>query len=334
MTDILEQSWSWDVYVVLALIGWIAGIFVGAVAVGGILIVPLALLSGHDAKIAVASNKLAYLAAGTCGTYLHFKGTDMSIVRSLPTLLWSVPGSVAGVFLVELVDANTIKLVLGALILISSAITIFRDYQHKKQSNKSEIQLEVVPGAPDGQPDRPINATMLIAAQSSCRDSQPSQPARQEEPPEEGGGGSLRRTQHTEGGPPPSLCAEVLHSCSLIQAVNGLFTGVLSTLTGSSGPVVLLPLLLLANWKTREAVACAQAVQIPLAVAGTISFYSLTPELMNEAYGTVVGLSMSVGIFMGHKYSRAWNSDNLKRTVITLLILCGLYILIDTAIDL
>jgi hypothetical protein len=99
MTDILEQSWSWDVYVLLALIGWIAGIFVGAgylmvtflhflyfvillVAVGGILIgksdwigccrlhsfpdaVPLALLSGHDAKIAVASNKLAYLAAGT-----------------------------------------------------------------------------------------------------------------------------------------------------------------------------------------------------------------------------------------------------------------------------
>ena len=52
----------------------------------------------------------------------------------------------------------------------------------------------------------------------------------------------------------------------LIRAAAGVFSGFGSALTGTSGPVVSMPLFLLLKWPVHEGLGCAQAIQVPLAL--------------------------------------------------------------------
>lgn len=56
--------------------------------------------------------------------------------------------------------------------------------------------------------------------------------------------------------------------------VIGIVTGFLSALTGSSGPLVLLPILLIVNANMIEAVGLAQMIQIPIGLFATIGNFA------------------------------------------------------------
>ena len=59
------------------------------------------------------------------------------------------------------------------------------------------------------------------------------------------------------------------------MVVLGMVTGIGSAITGTGGPVILLPLLLIAGTEPRSAVGLAQSVQVPIglfATAGNVVF--------------------------------------------------------------
>lgn len=60
-----------------------------------------------------------------------------------------------------------------------------------------------------------------------------------------------------------------------LRVVVGVFDGFGSALTGTSGPVILLPVLIGLRWDILDALGSAQSVQAPIALAATVAYVTL-----------------------------------------------------------
>ena len=83
-----------------------------------------------------------------------------------------------------------------------------------------------------------------------------------------------------------------------MSAPLGLVVGAGSALTGTSGPVILLPILLSLGWPTLEALGSAQAVQAPLAAAATLAFL-LQGGVLNWPLGCALAAGLVPGVLGG-----------------------------------
>jgi hypothetical protein len=68
----------------------------------------------------------------------------------------------------------------------------------------------------------------------------------------------------------------------VLRAAIGLFDGFGSALTGTSGPVILLPILIALRWEILDALGSAQAVQTPIAGAATIAYVTLRSVVVHS----------------------------------------------------
>jgi len=93
----------------------------------------------------------------------------------------------------------------------------------------------------------------------------------------------------------------------------GFVVGFGSTLSGTGGPVLLIPILLLAGTAVGVAVAASQPIQIPIAVFGTASFL-LYGEL-DWKLAIVLGLVQAVGSVVGSRFSAALPTNALRTLV-------------------
>ncbi|HVT29046.1 MAG TPA: sulfite exporter TauE/SafE family protein, partial [Lacipirellulaceae bacterium] len=103
----------------------------------------------------------------------------------------------------------------------------------------------------------------------------------------------------------------------------GMGTGFLSALTGSSGPMVLLPILLWMSLGAVEAVGLAQVVQIPVglfATAGNLAF-----GRVDLALAVLVGGPMVVGSILGAIMAHRVSAGTLKIGASLVLISAGAY---------
>lgn len=101
-------------------------------------------------------------------------------------------------------------------------------------------------------------------------------------------------------------------------AAVGAFTGFLSALTGTGGPVVLVPVLLWLEAPVLIAIGLSQAIQLPIAVLATVS---------NAANGTLdlllaltLGVGLSVGAWFGARLAHSLNQEVLRRIVAVVLV--------------
>lgn len=93
----------------------------------------------------------------------------------------------------------------------------------------------------------------------------------------------------------------------------GFFTGFGSALTGTGGPVLLVPLLMFMNVQTLAAVAASQVVQVPIAAAAAIGF-----DLFGEtdlALGTMLGVVQSFGVVLGARIAHSIKPEQLRSIV-------------------
>jgi len=77
----------------------------------------------------------------------------------------------------------------------------------------------------------------------------------------------------------------------------GFVTGVASTLSGTGGPLVVIPLLLMVGFLPHPAVGLAQAIQIPIAIvaSGTYAYSGL----LDYNLGIIIGMGSVAGVFAG-----------------------------------
>jgi uncharacterized membrane protein YfcA len=110
-----------------------------------------------------------------------------------------------------------------------------------------------------------------------------------------------------------------------VLLVVGAVTGFLSSLTGTGGPLVLLPILISMRLAVLASVGLSQIFQLPVAIAATAG--NLVYGKLDLALGTILAISLSGGSWYGAKLAHAVPRAMLRVIVSAALVLIGIFIL-------
>lgn len=106
---------------------------------------------------------------------------------------------------------------------------------------------------------------------------------------------------------------------------SGLVAGGLSALTGTSGPLVLMPLLLRLRIPVLTTLGLAQAIQLPIAAMATIGHW--LAGTAEPGLGIVLGIGLGTGTWCGARIAHRLAQRSLHRIVAALLLTVGLVLL-------
>lgn len=247
-----------DLWLPLAVAGSLVGLCIGAVGVGGVLLVPLLTLAlGVDIRVAIASCLFAYIFTGLAGAWLYARRGSIAWRPAAWLCLGATPGAFAGASAVQAAPAWLLKSLI---------------------------------------------ALLMIAA----------------------GLGALRRTPVRRGSDSPSVRLSALASAAL-----GAVVGFGSALTGTGGPVVLVPLLLALGMPALTAVGLGQAIQVPVSLFATAR--NLPAGDLDHALGAVLAATLTAGAVVGARIAHALPAERLARSVATALVLFGAVLLLQIA---
>lgn len=110
----------------------------------------------------------------------------------------------------------------------------------------------------------------------------------------------------------------------------GAAVGFGSALTGTGGPVLLVPLLLVLGTRPVRAVAVSQVAQLPVVVAGTAGY--LDAGLVDVRLGTTLGLLAGAGALLGATLATRVPASRLRTVVAAACIAAGLLLLLRLAV--
>ena len=106
----------------------------------------------------------------------------------------------------------------------------------------------------------------------------------------------------------------------------GVVTGFVSAITGTGGPLVVVPVLLWLQMPILTAIGLSQAVQFPIATLATVgNFVYGAPDLL---LGAILAVALAGGAGIGANLAHAIPRDLLRRIVAAVLIGVGLVILV------
>lgn len=230
---------SIELFLLLMAIGLATGTLIGAVGVGGVLLVPaLVLLGGLDVHEATPVATLSFLFTGIAGTLAYARRRRIHWPTTRWLLAFAIPGAVAG--------AST------NVALSSTSVTVV------------------------------IAVTLTAAAVRALRGTSDTDP-----------NGS------TFG--PAAL------------AVIGAVIGFGSTLSGTGGPVLLIPVMLLGGAGVKLAVSSSQPIQVPIAIFGAASF--LAYGSLDWQLALSLGIAQGLGTVVGARISDRLPVEMLLRLV-------------------
>jgi uncharacterized membrane protein YfcA len=102
----------------------------------------------------------------------------------------------------------------------------------------------------------------------------------------------------------------------------GVFVGFGSALTGTGGPVLLLPILLLFGFVPLAAIGISQAIQVPIAVFATAGY--IIYGQIDFTLGITLGIVQAVGVVIGGIVAHTLPREKLRMIVAVTLIGVGL----------
>lgn len=237
----------------LAGLGLLSGFLIGAVGIGGVILVPALVYFGNlPVQSAIAGAMMGYLLTGLVGTVLYAKAK--SIRWDMVGWLWAgaMPAAFAGALAANAASAILLEALIALLTVGSGLHALF-------------------------------------------------------------GGGSAENLA------PKSISNPAL-------GVIGAGTGFVSALSGTGGPLVLVPVLMWLDLPALTAVGLSQVIQLPialLATAGNLAYAGLDPTL-----GGFLGVGLAAGTWAGAKVAHAVPRAALRRMVSVVLVLIGIMIFI------
>jgi hypothetical protein len=106
----------------------------------------------------------------------------------------------------------------------------------------------------------------------------------------------------------------------------GFAVGFGSALTGTGGPVLLLPIFLAFSVPTLIAIGVSQAIQLPIAFFSTVGF-ALYGEI-DFKLGALLGIILAVGVVVGAEIAHRVSAERLRQIVAIALIAAGLLMIV------
>lgn len=129
-----------------------------------------------------------------------------------------------------------------------------------------------------------------------------------------GARGLRRRAAHAPGDALPTAAAATL----------GGLVGLGSALTGTGGPVLMIPLLMLLRQPLDRSIAAAQAIQLPLALSASLPHWQA--GRLDVRLAVALGLLLLAGSLAGQWAARRIATHTLQRGVCLLLLATGLWL--------
>lgn len=114
-----------------------------------------------------------------------------------------------------------------------------------------------------------------------------------------------------------------------VLLVIGAIVGFLSSITGSGGPLVLVPILISMSLPVLTAVGLSQAIQLPIAIAATIG--NVVYGELDFVLSSVLAAALTVGSWYGAKLAHAVPRTTLQKLVSFVLVVVGAFILGNVA---
>ncbi len=106
----------------------------------------------------------------------------------------------------------------------------------------------------------------------------------------------------------------------------GMVTGFGSALTGTGGPVLLLPILFLLNMPAQAAIGVSQAIQLPIAAFASVGFYLY--GTIDFVLGALLGMIQAIGVIVGAQVAHKVSASQLRRIVAIALVAVGLFMIV------
>jgi hypothetical protein len=131
------------------------------------------------------------------------------------------------------------------------------------------------------------------------------------------------RRAFARSGKDPQFRPEVRRRPRLIVGL-GLAVGFASALTGTGGPVVLVPILTALGLGPLSAVGAGQASQVPIAAFASLSYAML--DQVDYGAGLLLGVSQAAGILLGSSIAHRAPQAMLSRVVSAAVLAAGLLI--------
>lgn len=230
---------------IVLILGLLAGGFIGAVGIGGVIIAPLlVLLAGYDIHQAVAIASWSFMFTGVAGTLSYARRGSINWSSAAWLAAGILPATLTGALVNTIVPATAVTVTIAVLIAASGLRGLLQGSAE-----------------PHGPARTPTAALLLLL---------------------------------------------------------GALVGFGSALTGTGGPVLLIPLLLLGGMRILNVIGVAQAIQIPVAVFASVG-YLLFAEI-DLLVGTLLGLTQAVGVLVGARLAHKLPAASLRRLVAAALI--------------
>lgn len=234
--------------------GLLAGLMIGSVGIGGVIVVPvLSYLGGIGLHNAIAAAMFAFLISGVTGTLLYAKNRSIDGMMAAWLFLGAMPAALAGALAASVLPTTSLELCLGLL----AALTGLHSLKERGDPSQGSERKPLLPGT---------------------------------------------------------------------LAAIGAATGILSALTGTGGPLVLIPILMWCRVPVLTAIGLSQVIQLPIGMLATAGYF-YTGSL-DFPTGVMLGIGISLGTIGGGKLAHRLPRTLLKRIVCLLLILVGSSILL------
>ena len=214
----------------IAALGLLAGLMIGCVGIGGVIVVPaLVYFGGIPVQTAIPAAMMAYILSGITGTVVFAREKSIRWGMAGWLCAGATPAGFAGAWVSSVAATPVLELVIGLMCLGSGLNTL-------------------------------------------------------------------------RGAPSPTLEERTLANSTLVMI--GAFTGFTSALSGTGGPLVLVPILMALRLPVLTAVGLSQAIQLPIALIATVC---------NAMYGTLdwrLGALLAVALTFG-----SWQGARLAHSV-------------------
>ncbi len=129
---------------VSALLGFLAGISVGCIGIGGVILVPaLVYIAGVPLHAAIPSAMAGYIWTGVVGTRVFLKRSTFNWSSSLPLWLGAIPAAVFGAVVTTMTPTSILELVIAALTIVSGIQALMRRPQGKKMAAEFNLPKPV-----------------------------------------------------------------------------------------------------------------------------------------------------------------------------------------------
>ena len=236
----------------MAAISIIVGILIGAIGIGGVLLVPaLVYIRGMEIHVAIATCMFTYLFSGAVGAFEFARRRTIRWQQAVWLCAGAMPGAYLGAATSWIAPGYVLEILIGILVLLSGVQALRRTSENDRS-------------------DRDFGAVVLVAI--------------------------------------------------------GMVTGFGSAMSGTGGPLILVPLLIWLKISPLAAVGLSQVIQLPVAALATTG--NLAYGCIDLQVGAGIAVLLMVGVFFGAKIAHRASTDALKRFIALALITVGAMMLL------